>query len=152
MCPPPDFYLPFGKPTSRVKLYEKATTAKRGWYGPVEHRCNEWRGRLVTSISEDNNVVTLINVFTVDPTDQQPLVDLLVTATGEVMCDQPGFVSANIHASLDGERVVNYAQWERQEDFEAIFDDTAVQSHMTEAQAIADSDYHLYEVSRIETA
>lgn len=55
-------------------------------------------------------VVTLINVFTVEPARQPELVQLLVTATEEVMQYQPGFVSANIHASTDGERVVNYAQ------------------------------------------
>jgi heme-degrading monooxygenase HmoA len=32
----------------------------------------------------------------------------------------PGFVSANIHRSLDGKKVVNYAQWESKEAFEAM--------------------------------
>lgn len=106
----------------------------------------------MTTISEDDDVVTLINVFTVEPSDQQRLVDLLVAATEEVMMDQPGFVSANIHASFDGKRVVNYAQWESQEDFEAIFEEEDVEAHMTEIQAIADADYHLYEVSQIESS
>jgi hypothetical protein len=37
----------------------------------------------------------------------------------------PGFVSANIHASLDGTKVVNYAQWESQEAFTSMFSDPA---------------------------
>jgi hypothetical protein len=53
-------------------------------------------------------------VFTVAPARQQELVQLLVKATEEVMQHQPGFISANIHASADGERVVNYAQWENE--------------------------------------
>ena len=65
----------------------------------------------MTKIAVDNNVVTLINVFTVRPEQQQLLVDLLVEATEAVMKYQPGFVSANIHKSLDGTRVTNYAQW-----------------------------------------
>jgi len=39
----------------------------------------------MTKIAKDNNVVTLINVFTVRPEQQQRLVDLLVEATESVM-------------------------------------------------------------------
>ena len=35
----------------------------------------------MTTISKDNKVVTLINIFTVDPKNQQRLVDMLVVAT-----------------------------------------------------------------------
>src|SRR5215208_1353637 len=65
----------------------------------------------MVTITKDNDVVTLINVFTVAPEDQQRLVDILIDATQKVMRKQPGFVSANIHRSLDGTRVTNYAQW-----------------------------------------
>ena len=54
-------------------------------------------------------MVTLINVFTVAPENQQRLVDVLVDATQAVMRKQPVFVSANIHKSLDGTQVTNYA-------------------------------------------
>jgi hypothetical protein len=33
------------------------------------------------TISKDNNVVTLINIFTVEPAKQQQLIDLLIRAT-----------------------------------------------------------------------
>lgn len=74
----------------------------------------------MTRISPDNDVVTLVNVFTVEPEDQQRLVDLLVQATETVINKQPGFVSANLHKSLDGTKVVNYAQWRSLEAFEAM--------------------------------
>ncbi len=64
----------------------------------------------MAEISRRGEVVTLINVFTVAPEDQQRLLDLLAEATGSVMNKLPGFVSANLHKSLDGKRVVNYAQ------------------------------------------
>src|SRR5215216_2179738 len=70
-------------------------------------------------IAKNNNVVTLINVFTVRPEQQQRLVDVLVEATEAVMKYQPCYVSANIHKSLDGTRVTNYAQWRSREAFEA---------------------------------
>jgi Antibiotic biosynthesis monooxygenase len=56
-------------------------------------------------ISKSNNVVTLINVFTVEPHDQQRLVDLLTEATEAVMRHLPGFVSAHIHKSWDRSRI-----------------------------------------------
>jgi antibiotic biosynthesis monooxygenase (ABM) superfamily enzyme len=50
-----------------------------------------------TTITPDQDVMTLVNVFTVEPDRQQELVDLLARATDEVMQHLPGFVSANIH-------------------------------------------------------
>ena len=56
----------------------------------------------MTTISTERDVVTLINVFTVAPADQQRLLVLLVEATESVMKRSPGFVSANLHKSIDG--------------------------------------------------
>jgi quinol monooxygenase YgiN len=105
----------------------------------------------VVSIAKDNDVVTLINVFTVRPEDQQRLVDVLVDATKTVMAKQRGFVSATIHRSLDGTRVTNYAQWRSQEAFKAMLQDPEAAEHMKEAARIADRfEPHLYEVSFVE--
>jgi heme-degrading monooxygenase HmoA len=102
----------------------------------------------MTRISRDQDVVTLINVFTVAPEAQQRLVDLLVEATEEVISKQPGYVSANIHRSLDGTRVTNYAQWRSREDFEAIFRNPDITVHMREAEELAIAyEPHLYEVA-----
>lgn len=99
-------------------------------------------------ITRDADVVALINVFTVPPEDQKRLVDLLVRATEEVVSRQPGYISANIHDSLDGTRVTNYAQWRSREDFEAMFRDPEVIAHIREAEGIAVSyEPRLYEVS-----
>ena len=103
---------------------------------------------MVVTIAKDNDVVTLINVFTVRPEHQQRLVDALADATETVMRKQPGFVSASIHRSLDGTRVTNYAQWRSREDFEAMFHDPGVLAHVREAERIAVSyEPHLYEVA-----
>ncbi len=50
---------------------------------------------------------------------------------------QPGFVCANFHASLDGERVINYAQWETEEHYRAMLDNPEVRVHMDQAAKIA---------------
>ncbi|WP_138431117.1 antibiotic biosynthesis monooxygenase [Fodinibius saliphilus] len=62
------------------------------------------------TIDQNEDVFTLINGFYVDPANQKELVDLLIEATDETMSNLPGFISASIHQSGDGERVVNYAQ------------------------------------------
>lgn len=101
----------------------------------------------MATIATDQDVVTLVNVFNVSPERQQRLVDLLVEATRSVMNRLPGYVSANIHRSLDGTRVVNYAQWRRVEDFEAMLRDPQAQEHMRPASKLATSvEPHLYEV------
>lgn len=99
-----------------------------------------------TTIAIGAEVTTLINVFTVEPDKQQDLVDLLVEATDEVMCELPGFVAANIHRSADGTRVVNYAQWRSITDFEAVASDPRAAVHMRRAAALARFDPIVCEV------
>ena len=98
------------------------------------------------TISKDNRVVTLINVFTVEPENQQRLVDMLVEATEKTMKNLSGFVSANIHKSTDGVRVANYAQWRSPEDFVAMLKNPEATAHMKPIMEIAKFDAHLYEV------
>ena len=106
----------------------------------------------MTTITTDKSLVTLINIFTVSPENQQRLVDLLVEATQRTMRNLPGYISANIHKSLDGTRVTNYAQWRSQEDFEAIGKNPEAAVHMRAVIQLATSfEPHLYEVSFIDT-
>jgi heme-degrading monooxygenase HmoA len=63
------------------------------------------------------------------------------------MRHMPGFVSANIHRSLDGKRVVNYAQWESLEAFEAMRKNPKAGPHMQAAAALAQFEPILCEVS-----
>lgn len=105
-----------------------------------------------TTISTENNksMVTLINVFIVDPANQDKLVQILTEATEKVMRHLKGFISANLHKSLDGVRVVNYAQWASKEDFEAIFRNPAALEHMEQAKAlVASFDPHLHHVAEV---
>jgi len=103
----------------------------------------------MTQIAQDQPVVTLINVFTVTPGDQLKLVEVLIEATDQVMCKQPGFVSANIHRSLDGTRVTNYAQWRSRADYEAIFRDPEVTPHLEKCQQLATFAAAIYEVVHV---
>ncbi len=106
----------------------------------------------MTTIRVGTPLVTLINVFSVKPERQQELIDLLVEATEAVMQYQPGFISANIHRSFDGQRVTNYAQWRSREDFEAMLRKPEARVHMQQAGDVAASfEPHLYEVVSAES-
>jgi|SRR5436305_1162972 heme-degrading monooxygenase HmoA len=101
----------------------------------------------MATIAKEAKLVTLINVFTVKPEQQQEVVDLLIEATEKVVSKQPGYISANIHKSLDGTKVVNYAQWRSREEFEAAFARLEVKAHTNRAYELAISiEPHLYEV------
>ncbi|MCD2194917.1 antibiotic biosynthesis monooxygenase [Actinomycetospora endophytica] len=89
------------------------------------------------TVDTDGEQVTLVNIFTVEPERQAELVDALDRATAEVFVDDPGFVSANLHASLDSTRVINYAQWASKEAYERALARPEVREHIGEAAALA---------------
>ncbi len=91
----------------------------------------------MATIDKGRDLMTLVNVFTVDPSNQDKLVKLLVAATERTMKNLPGFISASIHRSLDGKKVVNYAQWRSKADFEAIRQNPEAASHMKAAGELA---------------
>lgn len=103
------------------------------------------------AIDESNRYATLINSFSVEPEKQQELVDLLNEVTEKVMRHQPGFVSASIHASTDGKRVVNYVQWESAKAFEAMMSNEEAREHMGKASKLAEADPHIYRVVKAHT-
>ena len=104
----------------------------------------------MTTIHTGAAPVTLINTFTVAPEKQAELIALLDAATDEVMRKLPGFVSANIHRSLDGKRVANYAQWASKADFEAMQKNPQAAEHMKKAAALAEKfEPVLYEVESV---
>ena len=56
----------------------------------------------MTENNEQTQPVTMINVFKVDPENQQRLVALLSKATGGSVVHIPGFISSTLQQSLDG--------------------------------------------------
>ncbi|MEV4380224.1 antibiotic biosynthesis monooxygenase family protein [Streptosporangium sp. NPDC049644] len=96
--------------------------------------------------------VTLINVFDVDASKQQELIDLLNEGTEKVIKNRPGFVSVNILASVDGTRVVNFAQWRSQDDVKATMADPEVQALGKRTAELAKPAPHVYSVVSIHHA
>jgi quinol monooxygenase YgiN len=93
-------------------------------------------------------MITLINVFTVEPANQQRLLDLLTRATDEFVRRAPGFVASTLHRSLDGTKVAMYAQWRSVADYEAMRRDPGPRPFLEEALTIATFEPGMYEVAR----
>ena len=50
-------------------------------------------------------MIVFINVFHVDPANQQRLVDILTKVTGEIVSKAKSFVSSTLHRRTDGSKV-----------------------------------------------
>jgi quinol monooxygenase YgiN len=98
--------------------------------------------------ANEADVITLINVFTVDPANQQRLIDILTRATDASVCQAEGFISARLHRSTDGAKVTMYAQWRSLYDYEAMRRDPAPLPFFQEALSIARFEPGVYEVVR----
>ena len=72
----------------------------------------------MTTISRDNNVFTVMVQLNVDPENQGELVELSRSMI-PVFERQPGFISLDLHRSLDGTQIVTYLQWRSKADHEA---------------------------------
>ena len=102
----------------------------------------------MTTPPTQDKPVTLINVFTVDPENQERLIELLTRATETSVRHAPGFISANLHRSIDGTKVTMVAQWRSAEDYQAMRNDPAPLPFLQEALTIAKFDPGMYHIAR----
>jgi quinol monooxygenase YgiN len=100
----------------------------------------------MNNLSPQAKPVTLINVFTVDPQNQQRLIELLSRATEISVRHAPGFIAANLHRSIDGTKVTMVAQWRSAEEYQAMRNDPAPLPFLQEALTMATFDPGMYEV------
>jgi heme-degrading monooxygenase HmoA len=97
-----------------------------------------------------DGATTMINVFTVEPGDQDELVRLEVVGMTGIASKVPGFVRGSIHRSLDGTRLVNYIHWADSDAWrnahETLQANPEYVEHMENVRRIATADPHPYEV------
>lgn len=104
------------------------------------------------TIAENAGLVTFINVFTVEPSNQRELIDILARATDTSVRDVPGFISAALHRSVDGTKVTMYSQWESAEHYQryqTMRSDPVTSPYVERVLAIARFDPGMYEVVRV---
>jgi antibiotic biosynthesis monooxygenase (ABM) superfamily enzyme len=102
-------------------------------------------------IQTGDGVVTQINVFTVPPDRQQELIELLSEAA-VFASSVPGWISASVHRSLDGTRVVNYAQSKDLERARNIINALREAGWLDRNKALGEAHPGLYEVVFTKTA
>jgi antibiotic biosynthesis monooxygenase (ABM) superfamily enzyme len=96
-------------------------------------------------IEANKGIVTQINVFTVAPQNQQALIELLIESAKSVF-ELPGWISASIHRSVDGTRVVNYAQVENMEAQERIVGSLRASGYLDRNKKLGEAHPGLFEV------
>ncbi|TGB14473.1 antibiotic biosynthesis monooxygenase [Streptomyces sp. MZ04] len=107
----------------------------------------------MSTISTGDGLMTYINVFHCKPENQQALSVAIRKETDEVVRHMPGFISANVHCSVDGSRVTNYAQWSELSAFQKHIRSEEGRALILELHKYADDvDVHVYQVDWIVSA
>ncbi|WP_262032189.1 antibiotic biosynthesis monooxygenase family protein [Microvirga sp. Mcv34] len=99
-------------------------------------------------MSETEQGVVLINIFTVSAADQDRLVSLLTKATDGIVDRAPGFLSATLHRSVDGTKVAMYSRWRSISDYDAMRDNPAPMPFLQEALTFATFEPGIYNIER----
>jgi quinol monooxygenase YgiN len=100
----------------------------------------------MTQIKANEPILTFINVFKVEPENQDRVVELLTHATDVSVKYAPGFISCALHKSIDGTKVTMYAQWQSMDHYQAMRDDPKPLPFFQEALTMATFEAGMYEV------
>ena len=96
-------------------------------------------------LAVDAGPVVLVNVFTVDPADQEAMVaawrnDALW------MKQQPGYISTQLHKAVgESSMYLNYAIWDSVADFRTAFSNPEFQNALSHYPSSAETAPHLFE-------
>jgi quinol monooxygenase YgiN len=100
------------------------------------------------NIAPKSDEVTLVNVFTVDPKEQQRLVALLTQATSGLVSAATGFIGASLLRSTDGTKVTMVSRWRSEADYAAMRSDPRQLPFLKEALTFARFEPGIYRVER----
>src|SRR5207237_718176 len=89
------------------------------------------------TIRTDGQVITLVNVFTVEPAKLQNLLELLRDGTEAFFSKMPGFVSSSVLTARDGSRAINYSQWKSADNIAAFRKDPRFAPYIQQLLALA---------------
>lgn len=101
------------------------------------------------TIRANSGVMTLINLFAVDPENQQKLVAVLKEGTEALMSKRDGYIAASVHVSKDGRHVINYSQWRSVKDIETMRQHPDVRPYMKRVAGLAPFEAIACEVSYV---
>jgi hypothetical protein len=107
--------------------------------------CALSKEHIMPIIETGNHIVTQINLFTVPPGGQDKLIDYLAAAAHEARTVD-GWLSASLHRSLDGTRVVNYAQSAGRDGARRVFEHLEAKGLIEGNKQFGEAHPGLYEV------
>ena len=96
-------------------------------------------------IKPNTGIITQINTFTVPEGGQQALIDHLAAAA-RFASTTPGWISASLHRSCDGTRIVNYAQNESPEAAQHVIDRLREGGWLDRNKVLGEAHPSLYDV------
>ena len=136
-----------------------ACSLRPAWRAVWRSQCNRLRPRTKkedhqwkSSISPNRELVTLINVFVVEPGNQEKLIEILKEGTEKLFSRQPGYISASFHKSKDGRRVINYGQWRSPKDIEAYRSKPEIGEYFKRVRELAQFESMVCDVSYVHRA
>jgi quinol monooxygenase YgiN len=136
----------------RVFLAASAASGVALMMRPAPSEAQHRRRSMEVTIRANSGVITLINVFTVDPENQQRLVAVLKEGTEGLMSKMAGYISASVHISKDGRRIINYSQWRSANDIDAMRQNPDIGPYMKRVAALGTFDAIACEVSYVHHA
>lgn len=104
------------------------------------------------TIRTDGQVITLVNMFTVDPAKLPSLLGLLRDGTDTFFSRMPGFVSSSVLTAKDGRRAINYSQWRSAEDIAGFRTDPRFAPYIQQLRALATADSVECDVAYVKSA
>ena len=104
------------------------------------------------TIRTDDKVITLVNVFTVEPAKLPSLLDILRDGTETFFSKMPGFVSSSVLTARDGRQAINYSQWRSADDIAAFRRDSRFAPYIQQLLALAKAEGIECDVAYVKTA
>jgi len=89
------------------------------------------------TIAVTKDLVTLINVFTVEPENQSKLLELLRENTNTVITTLDGWISTSFIAAANQRKVVIYSQWRDLAAIEAMRSNPGMVAYFPKISALA---------------
>jgi hypothetical protein len=100
-------------------------------------------------IDKNAAYATFINTFRCRPENQGEVVQINIDIIDQVAVGFQGFVSATVHRSEDGTRVINYLQWETADDLARMQRSAEFRGVAGRLVGLVEFDHHQCEIAHV---
>jgi len=100
-------------------------------------------------IEPQQKYITVISTFTFENSDEDKVITLLTLAIQKAIKNIPGYKSSALHRSVDGKKVIIYAQWENIESYQKMHNNPTVIGYLAPVHKIAKLEPSICEVLEV---